>query len=183
MDATVILERIARMNEGTLPPGILIYRPEKHVDNNVGTSETALLIAEDNAVTEEDTSSKSSGIVAFQALWSYDLIRSTFLLWLIYLATYFTYYGVILLISELSNGRRTCASVRTHFVEPNSGNLYRDVLVTSLAGIIALRFFLLHSSAVDSPHHLSEVDYYQCRGKYLFVCCFFFEENICLGLN
>lgn len=133
MDATVILERIARMNKGTLPPGVLIFRPEKHVDNNLGTSETALLIAEDNTGIEEDTSSKSSGIVAFQALWSYDLIRSTFLLWFIYLANYFTYYGVILLTSELSNGKRRCASVRTHLMQPNSGNLYRDVLVTSLA--------------------------------------------------
>jgi len=141
MDATVILERIARMNKGTLPPGVLTYRPENHVDNNLGTPETALLIVEDNAGIEEDISSKSSGIVAFQALWSYDLIRSTFLLWFIYLANYFTYYGVILLTSELSNGRRTCASVRTHLMQPNSGNLYRDVLVTSLAGIIALRFF------------------------------------------
>lgn len=182
MDATVILERIARMNKGTLPPGVLIFRPEKHVDNNLGTSETALLIAEDNTGIEEDTSSKSSGIVAFQALWSYDLIRSTFLLWFIYLANYFTYYGVILLTSELSNGKRRCASVRTHLMQPNSGNLYRDVLVTSLAGIIALRFFLLHSSAADSPNHLSEVYDYQSIGRYL-LYFYFFEENICMLLK
>jgi len=182
MDATVILERIARMNKGTLPPGVLIYIPEKHVDNNLGTSETALLIAEDNAGIEEDTSSNSSGSVAFQALWSYDLIRSTILLWFIYLANYFTYYGVISLTSELSNVKRTCASVRTHLMQPNSGNLYRDVLVTSLAGIIAQSFFfLLHSSAVDSPHHLSEVHDYQSRGKYLFVCSFFFGRKYLLA--
>ncbi|XP_072147692.1 organic cation/carnitine transporter 7 isoform X3 [Setaria viridis] len=89
---------------------------------------------EDNAGTEDDTSSKTSGIVAFQALWSYDLLQSTFLLWFLYLANYFAYYGVILLTSELSNGKRRCTSARTHLMQPNSINLYRDVLLTSLAG-------------------------------------------------
>ncbi|CAN6175899.1 unnamed protein product [Urochloa humidicola] len=133
MDATVILERIARMNKGTLPPGILIYTQEKLVDNSLGTSETALLIAQDIAGTEENTSSRTSGSVASQALWPYDLIRSTFLLWFLYLANYFAYYGIILLTSELSSGRRRCASARTHLMQPKSTNLYRDVLVTSLA--------------------------------------------------
>ncbi|KAJ1291525.1 hypothetical protein BS78_02G321600 [Paspalum vaginatum] len=133
IDATVILERIARVNKGTLPPGILIYTPEKHVDSNHGTSESALLIAEDNAGIEEDKSSMTSDVLTFQALWSYDLIRLTFLLCFIYLANYFAYYGVILLTSKLSNGGRACASSRTHLMQPNSGNLYRDVLVTSLA--------------------------------------------------
>ncbi|CAN6225752.1 unnamed protein product [Urochloa humidicola] len=133
MDATVILERIARMNKGTLPPGILIYTQEKLVDNSLGTSETALLIAQDISGTEENTSSRTSGSVASQAFWPYDLIRSTFLLWFLYLANYFAYYGIILLTSELSSGRRRCASARIHLMQPKSTNLYRDVLVTSLA--------------------------------------------------
>uniref|UniRef100_A0A0A9HMR4 Major facilitator superfamily (MFS) profile domain-containing protein n=1 Tax=Arundo donax TaxID=35708 RepID=A0A0A9HMR4_ARUDO len=133
MDATIILERIARMNNKALPPGILTYTPEKCVDNYLATSETALLIAEDNAGIEEDTSSKPSGIVAFQALWSHELIRSSFLLWFVYVANYFAYYGVILLTSELSNGGRRCASVGTHLIQPKGANLYSDVLVTSLA--------------------------------------------------
>lgn len=132
MDATVILERVARMNKGTLPPGILICTPEKRIDNNL-TSETALLVAEDNAGIEENRSSNTSDVLAFQALWSYDRIRSTFLLSFIYLANNFAYYGVISLTSELSNGRRTCASSKTHLMQPNSGNLYKNVLVTSLA--------------------------------------------------
>lgn len=147
MDATVILERIARMNGGALPPGILIYTPEKLVDNNHGTSETALLIAENNAGIEGDTSPKTSAIVAFQALWSYDLRRSTFLLWFLYLANFFAYYGIILLTSELSNGRR-CASVRTYLVQPKSSNLYRDVLLTSLAGIV---FIFTHPLLIHHP--------------------------------
>ncbi|CAL5083594.1 unnamed protein product [Urochloa decumbens] len=84
------------------------------------------------AGTEENTSSKTSDIVALQALSSYDLIRSTFLLWFLYLANYFAYYGVILLTSELSNGRRRCAS-GSHLMQPKSSDLYRDVLLTSLA--------------------------------------------------
>ncbi|KAL6656800.1 hypothetical protein ACP70R_004580 [Stipagrostis hirtigluma subsp. patula] len=133
MDATIILERIARMNNKTLPPGILTYNPEKYIETNPSTSETALLIADDHAGIEADTSAKPSGIVTFQALRSKDLIKTSFLLWFVYVANYFAYYGVILLTSELSNGGRQCASVGTHLVQPKDANLYRDVLVTSLA--------------------------------------------------
>ncbi|KAG8099611.1 hypothetical protein GUJ93_ZPchr0013g35500 [Zizania palustris] len=135
VEATLILEKIARMNNSSLPPGILTYAPKKRVDKRLDTSETSLLIIEDNAGTDEDTSSKPCGIIALREFWSYDLIRSTFLLWFVYFANYFAYYGIILLTSELSNDQRRCASVGTHFIQSKDVNLYRDVLVTSLADL------------------------------------------------
>ncbi|EEC82301.1 hypothetical protein OsI_26552 [Oryza sativa Indica Group] len=134
MDARVILEKIARMNNSSLPPGILTYASTRRIDKVLDDSETALLITEDGGSgIDEHTSSKPGGITALRESWSYDLIRSTFLLWFVYLANYFAYYGVILLTSELSNGQRRCASVGINFMQPKDANLYRDVLVTSLA--------------------------------------------------
>lgn len=135
MDARVILEKIARMNNSSLPPGILTYASTRRIDKVLDDSETALLITEDGGSgIDEHTSSKPGGITALRESWSYNLIRSTFLLWFVYLANYFAYYGVILLTSELSNGQRRCASVGINFMQPKDANLYRDVLVTSLAG-------------------------------------------------
>uniref|UniRef100_A0A0E0ALN1 Major facilitator superfamily (MFS) profile domain-containing protein n=1 Tax=Oryza glumipatula TaxID=40148 RepID=A0A0E0ALN1_9ORYZ len=137
MDARVILEKIARMNNSSLPPGILTYASTRRIDKVLDDSETALLITEDGGSgIDEHTSSKPGGITALRESWSYDLIRSTFLLWFVYLANYFAYYGVILLTSELSNGQRRCASVGINFMQPKDANLYRDVLVTSLAGLV-----------------------------------------------
>uniref|UniRef100_J3MM86 Uncharacterized protein n=1 Tax=Oryza brachyantha TaxID=4533 RepID=J3MM86_ORYBR len=124
------------MNNSSLPPGTLTYVPKKRVNKRLNNSETALLIIEEgNSGIDEDTRSKPSGITALGESWSYDLIRSTFLLWFIYLANYFAYYGVILLTSELSNGQSRCTSVRTKFMQPKDANLYKDVLVTSMAGM------------------------------------------------
>ncbi|KAF0905928.1 hypothetical protein E2562_008953 [Oryza meyeriana var. granulata] len=134
MDATVILEKIARMNSSSLPPGILTYGPKKKADKRLDNSETALLITEEgNSGIDENSSSKPTGINAPREFWSHDLIRSTFLLWFIYLANYFAYYGIILLTSELSNHQSWCTSVGTNFMQSKDVNLYRDLLVTSLA--------------------------------------------------
>jgi len=133
-DATIILEKIARMNNKALPPGILTHTPATRVDNNLDTSETPLLIAEDDAGIEEAKSSRPSGPFPFQLLWSLDLIRSSVLLWFVYVTNYFVYFGVILLTSELSKDGRRCASVGTPLMQPKGANMYRDVLLTSLAG-------------------------------------------------
>uniref|UniRef100_A0A0D9X0J7 Major facilitator superfamily (MFS) profile domain-containing protein n=1 Tax=Leersia perrieri TaxID=77586 RepID=A0A0D9X0J7_9ORYZ len=139
VDATLILEKVARMNNSSLPPGILTYGSKKRVNRRLDNSETALLITEDGkSGIDEDTNSKPSGII--REFWSYDLKRSTVLLLFVYLANYFVYYGVILLTSELSNSQSSCASVRTHFMQPKDPNLYKDVLVTSLGEFPGLVF-------------------------------------------
>ncbi|CAM0145306.1 unnamed protein product [Urochloa decumbens] len=80
-----------------------------------------LLMTEDRL--DEDTSTKSNRKNTFQAFWSRDLIRSTLLLWLVHFASYFAYYGLVYLISELS-------SVKS---QPKDSSLYINVLVTSFA--------------------------------------------------
>uniref|UniRef100_A0A8I7B2J5 Major facilitator superfamily (MFS) profile domain-containing protein n=2 Tax=Hordeum vulgare subsp. vulgare TaxID=112509 RepID=A0A8I7B2J5_HORVV len=102
-DAQFILERIAIMNNMALPSGILIVVPQRRSINALCT------------------------------LVSRSLIRSTLLLWFVYFAFCFAYYGIVLLTSELSNGARRCGPVGMHFWQQNDARLYRDVLVTSIA--------------------------------------------------
>ena len=132
-DAKFILERIARMNNTALPSGILI--PQRRSDNDVDAETILPLItSHDSATTDVSVSSKSSSSNAFRTLMSQNLIRSTLLLWFVYFAFSFAYYGIVLLTSELSNGGRRCAPVGIHMRQQNGDRLYRDVLVTSLAG-------------------------------------------------
>lgn len=94
---------------------------------------------EDGLGTDENISSKShSTNNAFQALWPRDLTVSTLLLWLVKFACFFAYYGIILLTSKVSDGKRICTSVGTHVVQPKDSSLYINVLVTSFAGNIVL---------------------------------------------
>ncbi|KAL6656804.1 hypothetical protein ACP70R_004584 [Stipagrostis hirtigluma subsp. patula] len=126
-EAMLILERIARMNNRSLPPGTLTSDPKRRVDDDHDASVTTLLLM------PEETISKSNGFNEFRALWSRALIRSTLLLWFFNLATYFAYYGMVVLISDLSNSSRSCAPVGEHLMQPKDSSLYINVLVTSLA--------------------------------------------------
>jgi hypothetical protein len=143
-DAKLILERIARMNNMSLPSGILI--PQKVSDNGVDVETILPLItSQDSDATYMSISTKSSFTNAFRTLVSRSLIRSTLLLWFVYFAFSFAYYGIVLLTSELSNGERRCAPVGR---QQNDVRLYRDVLVTSIAGKRAK--FLLNSQLSSS---------------------------------
>ncbi|CAM0145305.1 unnamed protein product [Urochloa decumbens] len=120
-EAMLVLERIARMNNRPLPPGTVTSEPKRTDDNYDPSVTTVLLMTEDRL--DEDTSTKSNRKNTFQAFWSRDLIRSTLLLWLVHFASYFAYYGLVYLISELS-------SVKS---QPKDSSLYINVLVTSFA--------------------------------------------------
>uniref|UniRef100_K4A218 Major facilitator superfamily (MFS) profile domain-containing protein n=1 Tax=Setaria italica TaxID=4555 RepID=K4A218_SETIT len=103
-------------------------------DNLDASVTTLLLMPEDGLGTDENISSKShSTNNAFQALWPRDLTVSTLLLWLVKFACFFAYYGIILLTSKVSDGKRICTSVGTHVVQPKDSSLYINVLVTSFA--------------------------------------------------
>ncbi|XP_051215254.1 organic cation/carnitine transporter 7 [Lolium perenne] len=131
-DAKLILERIARVNNMSLPSGILIQ--QKVSDNGVDVETILPLItSQDSDATDMSISTKSSFTNAFRTLVSRSLIRSTLLLWFVYFAFSFAYSGIVLLTSELSNGERRCAPVGMPLRQQNDVRLYRDVLVTSIA--------------------------------------------------
>ena len=125
-EAMLVLERMARMNNSTLPPGTVTSEPKRKEDNYDSSVTTLLLMTEDNLGHDKGTSTKSSYKNTFRAFWSRDLIGSTLLLWLVHFASYFAYYGLVYLISELSTGRS----------QPKDSTVYINVLVTSFAGNI-----------------------------------------------
>ncbi|KQK15627.1 organic cation/carnitine transporter 7 isoform X2 [Brachypodium distachyon] len=134
-DAKFILEKIAKMNNMALPSGILIV-PLQRSDNGVDLETIRpLIISQDNAATDVGLSSKSRSINAFRTLLSRRFIRSTLLLWFVFFAFSFAYYGIVLLTSELSTGEKWCAPVGMHLRQQNDARFYINVLVTSIADL------------------------------------------------
>jgi hypothetical protein len=92
------------------------------------------LMPEDNQGLDMETSSKSNGFNEYRAIWSRGLIMSTLLLLFVYTAGNFSYYGMVVLTSELNNSSRSCASVGAHLKKTKDFHLYINVLVTNFAG-------------------------------------------------
>ncbi|KAL6637484.1 hypothetical protein ACP70R_025056 [Stipagrostis hirtigluma subsp. patula] len=137
-DATLVLERIANANQAGLPLGVLTYHRETKADHTTHTSEDEHLIAvrEKDCTVMDTVTSKSGGIAALRKLLSRNLRRSTLLLWFVYFAASFAYYGLVLLTSQLSDANRICNSGLIFEVQQKDANLYKDTFITSLAGSI-----------------------------------------------
>ncbi|KAL6883701.1 hypothetical protein ACP4OV_011115 [Aristida adscensionis] len=133
-DATLVLERMAKVNKSSLPPGVLTYHKETHTDQNIVTSENGHLPVMENECTVDNAiSSKSGGIAALRMLLSRKLLRSTLLIWFVWFANSFAYYGLVLLTSQLSDANRRCASGQQVQANKKNANLYKDIFITSLA--------------------------------------------------
>ncbi|KAL6656803.1 hypothetical protein ACP70R_004583 [Stipagrostis hirtigluma subsp. patula] len=164
-EAMLVLERIARMNNRSLPPGTVTSDPKRSVDGNLDAGVTTLrLMPEDSLGNNNEISSKSNGFNEFRALLSRDLIRSTLLLWFFNLTSYFAYYGMVVLTSELSNSSRSCASVGAHLMQPKDSSIYINVVLTSSAEFPGL---LLAALLVD------RVGRKVSMGGMILLCCAF----------
>lgn len=135
-DAIQVLENMARMNNTTLPSGSLIsdIRVESDVDENVPETSHLITVHKDQTDSVQDMESKNGFISTLCKLLSPKLVRSTLLLWFGFFGNIFAYYGIVLLTSELSEGKMTCTSPKLHFYRTEDVNLYKDVFITSLAG-------------------------------------------------
>ncbi|XP_009620262.1 organic cation/carnitine transporter 7-like [Nicotiana tabacum] len=129
-DAHDILRRIAIVNKTKLPPGILVTDQVTHELNE------ELLSPGKNKISNFKT-----GLSSFLMLLSPRLRRITLLTWVVYFGNSFSYYGIILLTSQLSAGENRCFSVALH-AKKDTG-LYRDVFITSLAELPGLLFSVL----------------------------------------
>ncbi|PON81375.1 Major facilitator, sugar transporter-like [Trema orientale] len=122
-DAQRILDKIALLNHAKLPPGTLVPDlPNQTENENEDDSRTPLL--------------KTRPFSSLSLLFSSDLIRTTMLLWVLYFGNSFSYYGIILLTSELSAGQTQChpsVSSTNTLNSQTAATLYVDVFITSLA--------------------------------------------------
>ncbi|XP_073308377.1 organic cation/carnitine transporter 7-like [Primulina huaijiensis] len=139
MEARSILENAALINRISLGTGMLIS-DQRH--DHYTASENTHLLSPKRDGTHDCNSSSSSVSVLF----SLKLIRTNLLLWFLYFGNTFSYYGIILLTSELSSGESKCANIRLHSAKGQNSGLYVDVFLTSLAELPGL---VLSAFAVD----------------------------------
>jgi hypothetical protein len=137
-DATLVLERISKTNQAALPPGILTYNRGIEVDRSALTCEIEhLLPFREKECTDDNAKSyKSGSVAALRSLLSRNLRRSTLLLWFVFYANSFVYYGLVLLTSQLSDANKSCASGLRYVKSEQDASLYKDTFITSLAGSI-----------------------------------------------
>ncbi|KAK3221183.1 hypothetical protein Dsin_008208 [Dipteronia sinensis] len=135
-DAHHVLEKIAIRNQRNLPSGILVSDKIARIDEEfVNADHIPLLFSTTNKTTEV-----KSGFSSFSMLLSSRLIRTTFLLWVLFFGNSFLYYGIILLTSELSSGKTKCGSALLLLGDSQDTSLYINVFVTSLAELPGLLF-------------------------------------------
>ncbi|KAL3644282.1 hypothetical protein CASFOL_012214 [Castilleja foliolosa] len=135
-EAHNILERAASMNGSTLQTGLLVSDQMWDRNDDLAASETSHLLSP----TEEKTYSFKSSFSSLFVLFSPKLIKTNLLIWFLYFGNTFSYYGVILLTSELSSDQSKCTSATLNLVKSKDASLYIDVFVTSLAEVPGLIF-------------------------------------------
>lgn len=118
-EARKILEKAASLNGTALLTGRLVADKQTRV-----ASESTHLLS------DKKEHNKSS---IMSVLFSPKLIRTNILIWFLYFGNTFSYYGIVLLTSELSGDQRRCTALTFLYSEQNK-RLYLDVFVTSLAG-------------------------------------------------
>ncbi|KAI3790561.1 hypothetical protein L2E82_03682 [Cichorium intybus] len=134
-EARYILEKGAEFNEKELPEGLLVSDNVKETapDGQVSESTTGLLSSLRNKAS--DSQRKSSSIFM---LFSPKLIKTTVLLWFLYFGNTFSYYGIILLTSQLSIGQSECEQPALLAENIQDSSLYVNVFITSLAELPGL---------------------------------------------
>ncbi|KAH9653492.1 Organic cation/carnitine transporter 7 [Citrus sinensis] len=133
-DAHRILEKMAFVNQTKLPPGILVS------DKAIKENEESNLLRDTHmlSITRKITEKLKSGFSSFFMLFSRKLIRTTLLLWVLFFANVFSYYGAVLLTSKLSSGDSKCGSKVLHVDKSKDNSLYVDVFIASLAELPGL---------------------------------------------
>ncbi|XP_057540002.1 organic cation/carnitine transporter 7-like [Amaranthus tricolor] len=137
--AMQILEKISKHNKGELPPGVLCTDVEIEQLSGLPPERKPLLQSvHDAAATPSKGDGSHTGILeSLSMLLSPKLIRSTLLLWVVFFGNAFTYYGLVLLTTELNKTDSTCYLRQIGSQEVADIN-YMNVFITSFAELPGL---------------------------------------------
>ncbi|KDP45839.1 hypothetical protein JCGZ_17446 [Jatropha curcas] len=133
-DAHKILEKIALLNQTKLPHGMLVSDSTTRLDEQSSSSGYSPLLSS----ASENILNTKSGFSSFLTLFSSKLIRTTLLLWVLCFGNSFSYYGIVLLTSELSGSQSKCRSAILYFENLQENSIYINLFVTSLAELPGL---------------------------------------------
>lgn len=136
-EACYILTKGAQLNKKELPEGLLVSDHVNKIETDDELSESSLLLSSIRNKTSDSQRRSSSVFMLF----SPKLIRTTVLLWFLYFGNTFSYYGIILLTSQLSIGQSECEQPTLLAENIQDSSLYVNVFITSLAGIPDFFFF------------------------------------------
>ncbi|KAI7744573.1 hypothetical protein M8C21_015986 [Ambrosia artemisiifolia] len=136
-----ILEKGAALNQKELPVGVLVSDHIKIMTIENEPSECTALLSPTRSTASSSQRSSSSILM----LLSRKLVRTTLLLWFLYFANTFAYYGIILLTTQLSVPQSDCDSPSLRSENVQDPSLYINVFITSLAELpgLALAAYIL----------------------------------------
>ncbi|CAN0840301.1 Organic cation/carnitine transporter 7 [Linum grandiflorum] len=143
-DALRIMEKIAKINKKELPSGVLITDHEREQQGQIVSPEFAA--ADLSASTPPRWKDADMGAMkTIMLLLSRKLVRSTLLLWVIFFANAFSYYGLVLLTTQLNRSDR-CNPNAPHSEDSSDGGIdYKNVFITTLAecpGLLIVGLFV-----------------------------------------
>lgn len=145
-DVHNILKNMAVLNRTKLPSGLLVSEPTtEHVTEFASVEQVQLL-----SDGMKDVAFFKTGFSSVLMLFSSKLVKTTLLLWVVYFGNSFSYYGIILLTSELSTGQSKCG-MTLHSPDSNNSSVYTDVLITSFAGLLLNNYTIFLWSSI--LHH------------------------------
>lgn len=174
-EALRILEKVAKTNGQPLPPGILVSDHEIELNEKTIESEDAHLLSHphphpqtddekpeiiDHTKNKNNNNNNNNSTMAL--LFSPELIKPTLLLWVVFFGNAFSYYGLVLLTTELHNGRNTCGP--TQYQPQHQEVSYKDVFITSFAEFPGL---LISAFTIDKLGRKGSMS------TMFFLCCIF----------
>lgn len=141
-EALNIMRRVAEVNQKELPAGILIPESKIELDGESDRRVDTNLLAP----SAKEVVFSNSGFSTVLILLSSKLRRTTLLLWVLFFGNAFSYYGILLLTSKMSDGKNQCNSstLRLYNSKNEDNTLYINVFVTSLAGKTYIALFFSH---------------------------------------
>ncbi|KAL5718032.1 Organic cation/carnitine transporter 7 [Ranunculus cassubicifolius] len=163
-EALSILEKIARLNQAKLPSGMLVTEHKLEIDeNDIPSEDTHLLSLELERNQANVMDSKSESASSLLMLFRPQLVRSTLLLWLVCFGNAFSYYGLVLLTTELTSSSH-CRPSESHSRNSQDASSYRDIFIASVGEFPG---FLISAAIVD------RVGRKLSMSVMFFVCCIF----------